>query len=140
MPDFIDQPVNERAADGMTREEYAKKLAAEPQVMTFVAGEFEQFSKGNVVLTCATECVFGYSFHRSIWKELHAKHQWRDLAVAVMKVGYFNDLSYFLLGEAATGLGLKDAATNRTTRGRALRSRPTRVARALSILRGIRNC
>ncbi|MDH4293446.1 MAG: M48 family metallopeptidase [Betaproteobacteria bacterium] len=119
VPDFIDQPVNERAADGMTREEYAKKLAAEPQVMTFVAAEFEQFSKGNVVLTCATECVFGYSFHRSIWKELHAKHQWRDLAVAVMKVGYFNDLSYFLLGEAATGLGLKDAATTYYARARA---------------------
>lgn len=28
----------------------------------------------------------------------------------MIKVGYLNDLSYFLLGEAATGLGLHDAA------------------------------
>ncbi len=77
----------------MTREEYAKKLAAEPQVMTFVAAEFDRFSKGGVVFTCTLECVFGYSFHRGTWKELHAKRQWRDLAIAVMKVGDFNDPS-----------------------------------------------
>ena len=37
---------------------------------------------------------------------------WRDLAVSVLQVGYENDLGYFMLGEAARGLGLKDAARN----------------------------
>jgi len=43
---------------------------------------------------------------------MHEKKLWRDLAVTVIKVGYLNDLSYFLLGEAANGLGLRDAARN----------------------------
>ena len=62
------------------------------------------------MLACGYECVFGYGFQRGKWKELHAGGQWRDLAIAVMKVGYLNDLSYFLLGEAAAGLGFRDVA------------------------------
>ncbi|MGE0559100.1 MAG: M48 family metallopeptidase [Burkholderiales bacterium] len=121
VPDFIDQPVNERAVGGMTREDYAKKIAAEPQVMTFVAEEFEKFRKGEVVLECGLECVFGYGFQRGTWKELHANGRWRDLAVAVMRVGYLNDLSYFLLGEAAAGLGFGDAAKIYYARAQAAR-------------------
>jgi hypothetical protein len=37
----------------------------------------------------------------------------------VMKVGYFNDLSYYLLGEAAMGLGFKDSAKLYFARARA---------------------
>lgn len=121
VPDFIDQPINERPVGGMTREDYAKKIAAEPQVMTFVAEEFEKFRKGEVVLECGYECVFGYGFQRGKWKELHAGGQWRDLAIAVMKVGYLNDLSYFLLGEAATGLGFGDVAKTYYLRAREAR-------------------
>lgn len=121
VPDFIDQSVNERAVGGMTREEYAKRIAAEPQVMTFVADEFDKFKKGEVVLECGFECVFGYGLQRSRWKAMHAQGQWRDLAIAVMKVGYLNDLSYFLLGEAATGLGLRDAAKIYYAQARAAR-------------------
>jgi hypothetical protein len=41
---------------------------------------------------------------------MHEKKSWRELAVSLVRVGYQNDLSYFLLAEAANGLGLKDAA------------------------------
>ena len=110
VPDFIGQPTNEYVVGSTTREEYTARIAAEPEVMTFVAAEFERFRKGDVVLTCGYECVLGYGFQRGAWKTLHAKNQWRELAVAVIKVGYLNDLSYFLLGEAATGLGFRDVA------------------------------
>ena len=110
IPDFIGQPSNEHVVGSTTREEYTARVAAEPEVMTFMAAEFERFRKGDVVLTCGYECVLGYGFQRSNWKTLHGKSQWRELAIAVMKTGYLNDLSYFLLGEAATGLGFRDTA------------------------------
>ncbi len=33
------------------------------------------------------------------------------MAVSVLQVGYLGDLSYFMLAEAARGLGLKEAAS-----------------------------
>jgi Zn-dependent protease with chaperone function len=112
IPDFLGQPSNEYVVGSTTREEYTARVAAEPEVMTFMAAEFERFRKGDVVLLCAYECALGYGFQRSNWKTLHDKNQWRELALAVIKVGYLNDLSYFLLGEAALGLGFRDAAKN----------------------------
>jgi Zn-dependent protease with chaperone function len=109
LPDFLGV-VNERPVGGVSREEYASRVAAEPQVMTFVAEEFERFRKGEAVFSCTTECMFAYGYQRSSWTTLHQKGQWRELAVAVVKVGYLNDLSYFLLGEAATGLGFQEVA------------------------------
>jgi len=135
-PDFLDQPVNERTVGGTTREEYAKRIAAEPQVMTFVADEFGKFSKGAVEFTCTLECVFSYGFHRGDWKVLHEKGQWRDLAVSVMKVGYHNDLSYFLLGEAATGLGFRDAAKTYYARARAAQQADKSCAGAFDTCEG----
>ncbi len=110
IPDFLGQPSNEHVVGTTTRGEYTARVAAEPEVMTFMAAEFDRFRKGEVVLTCGYECVLGYGFQRSNWKTLHSKSQWRELAIAVMKTGYLNDLSYFLLGEAATGLGFRDVA------------------------------
>ena len=110
LPDFLGMAVNERPVGGVSREEYAARVAAEPQVMTFVAEEFERFRKGEVVLECALECLFAYGYQRGSWKTMHEKNQWRELAVAVVKTGYLNDLSYFLLGEAATGLGFREIA------------------------------
>ena len=49
-------------------------------------------------------------FRSPDWKKLHGRKQWRDLAVAVLQVGYLGDLSYFMLAEAARGLGLREAA------------------------------
>ncbi|MBX3650126.1 MAG: M48 family metallopeptidase [Burkholderiales bacterium] len=121
LPDFLGMAANERPVDGVSREEYAARVAAEPQVMTFVAEEFERFRKGEVLLNCTLECVFAYGYQRGAWKTMHDKNQWRELAVAVTKVGYFNDLSYFLLGEAATGLGFREVA--KTYYARALEAR-----------------
>ncbi|MCW5575720.1 MAG: M48 family metallopeptidase [Burkholderiales bacterium] len=120
LPDFLGM-VNERPVGGVSREEYVARVAAEPEVMTFVAEEFERFRKGEAVFNCTTECVFAYGYHRGGWKILHEKGQWRELAVAVIKVGYFNDLSYFLLGEAATGLGFHEVAKTYYTRALAAR-------------------
>jgi Zn-dependent protease with chaperone function len=110
LPDFLGMAANERPLGGVSREEYAARVAREAQVMTFVAEEFERFRKGEAVFSCTTECMFSYGYQRSSWKTMHEQGQWRELAVAVVKVGYFNDLSYFLLGEAATGLGFQEVA------------------------------
>jgi Zn-dependent protease with chaperone function len=110
IPLFVGVSANERPAGTISREEYAAKVAAEPQALTFVSEEFEKFKKGEVILTCTMECGLGYTMQKSKWKQMHEKQSWRDLAVAVVKNGYLNDLTYFLLGEAAKGLGLPDAA------------------------------
>jgi Zn-dependent protease with chaperone function len=110
IPTFIGVAANERAVDGISREEYAAKIAAEGQVMTFVAEDFEKFRRGETVFTCGIDCAFGYNFQKGDWKRMHERQSWRDLAVSLLRVGYDNDLSYFLLAEAANGLGLKGAA------------------------------
>ena len=109
IPTFIGVAANERAIDSISREEYAAKIAAEGQVMTFISEDFEKFRRGETVFTCGVDCAFGYNFQKGDWKQLHEKKSWRELAVSLLRVGYQNDLSYFLLAEAANGLGLKDA-------------------------------
>ena len=94
----------------MSREEYASKVAREGETMTFLSESFERFKSGNAVFDCRAGCSFGYSAKKGDWKKLHDRQLWRDLAVSVMQVGYQSDLSYFMLAEAAKGLGLKDAA------------------------------
>jgi predicted Zn-dependent protease len=94
----------------MTREEYAAKVAREGETLTFLAEPFERFKSGAAVFDCRVECALRYGSRKSEWKRLHAKQEWRDLAVSVMQIGYLSDLSYFMLAEAAQGLGLKDAA------------------------------
>jgi len=102
-----DDPVEPQ---GISREEYAAKVAAEPQVMTFVAAEFEKFRLGDVVFQCTYECALNYTLQKGQWKRLYDRQSWRDLAVSVVRVGYLNDLSYFFLAEAAKGLGNPEAA------------------------------
>ncbi len=110
IPSFIGVAANEREIDSISREEYAAKIAAEGQVMTFIVEDFEKFRRGETRFTCGLDCAFGYNFQRGDWKQLHEKKAWRDLAASLLRIGYQNDLSYFLLAEAANGLGLKDAA------------------------------
>jgi len=116
IPTFIGMAANERAVGSISREEYAAKIAAEGQVMTFIAEDFEKFRRGETVFTCGLDCAFGYNFQKGDWKLMHEKKSWRELAVSLVRVGYQNDLSYFLLAEAANGLGLKDAAKTYYTR------------------------
>jgi predicted Zn-dependent protease len=97
-------------ADQKERSEYAAKLANEPDTLTFLAEPFERFKSGKAVFQCRTECALRYGTRKPDWKRLHEKKQWRELAVSVMQTEYLSDLSYFMLAEAARGMGLKDAA------------------------------
>jgi Zn-dependent protease with chaperone function len=94
----------------LSPEEYAAKVAREPATLTFLAEPFERFKRGDTVFDCRLQCSLAYERRKDSWKELHQRALWRDLAVSVLQVGYENDLGYFMLGEAARGLGLKDAA------------------------------
>jgi Zn-dependent protease with chaperone function len=109
LPDFVGN-ANERIAGSVSRAEYAARVAAQPEAMTFVADEFEKFRRGEIVFNCRTECAFGYAYRKGDWKAFHEQRAWRDLAISVIKVGYLNDLSYFMLAEAAKGLGLEDVS------------------------------
>ncbi|HEX2828477.1 MAG TPA: M48 family metallopeptidase [Burkholderiales bacterium] len=119
LPDFLSPNPSERPAGTASRTDYVARVAAEPEVMTFVSEDFDRFKSGKAVFSCTTECALAYGFQKSTWKTLYEKHQWRDLALRVMKVGYDNDLSYFLLAEAANGMGLKDAAATYRRRAKA---------------------
>ncbi len=93
----------------ITREEYAKRQAND--TLTFLSEPYERFRSGTAVFDCRVQCGFGYARKKGEWKALHDRAAWRDLAVSVMQVGYLSDLSYFMLGEAARGLGLGEAAS-----------------------------
>ena len=110
VPSFLGTEYVQKGQAGPTRQEYAERVAASPETMTFVAEPFEKFKRGESLFECRFECMVGYGMNRGTWKELYDRKAWRDLAVAVLKVGYQSDLSYFLLAEAASGLGLKEAA------------------------------
>jgi predicted Zn-dependent protease len=110
IPDFLSANPSERPAGTLSRADYAARVSAEPQAMTFLSADFERFRSGEAVLACGVECALSYTFQKSTWKTLHEKQAWRELAIRVIKVGYENDLSYHLLAEAAKGLGLRDAA------------------------------
>ncbi len=104
---------NERVvtrAGELSPQEYAAKVAKEGDTLTFLAEPFERFRSGKAVFDCRAECALRYGTRKSDWKELHGKQQWRELAISVMQTGYLSDLSYFMLAEAAQGLGLRDAA------------------------------
>jgi Zn-dependent protease with chaperone function len=108
------EAVNERVVTRPgepTREEFAARVANEPTTMSFLAEPFEKFKRGETVFDCRAQCAFSYSRRTGDWKKLHDRKLWRDLAVSVLQVGYLGDLSYFMLGEAARGLGLREAAS-----------------------------
>src|SRR5437016_5250823 len=115
-PSFLSskEAVNERVVTrpgAPTREEFAARVANEPTTMSFLAEPFDKFKRGETVFDCRAQCAFSYSRRTSDWKKLHDRRLWRDLAVAVLQVGYLGDLSYFMLAEAARGLGLREAAS-----------------------------
>lgn len=107
IPSFVGAGAKTNAAE---REAYAAKVAAQPDAMSFVSAPFEQFRRGETVLDCQLACLVSYGIHRGDWRKLYDRKAWRDLAVGVLQVGYLNDLSYFLLAEAAAGMSLPGAA------------------------------
>jgi len=94
----------------LTREEYAAKMAKEGETMTFLAEPFERFKRGETRFDCTHGCEALFATKRAEWKKLHETQQWRLLVNSVLQVGYQGDYSYFMLAEAAKGLGLPQAA------------------------------
>jgi hypothetical protein len=92
------------------RTAYATKVSAQADTMTFLSEDFDRFRRGDVVLSCSFGCAMSYAYHSGDWKALHEKRAWRELVVSIVRVGHPNDLSYFLLAEAAAGLKLEVAA------------------------------
>jgi predicted Zn-dependent protease len=114
-PRFLNaaEGANERVvtrAGEMTRDEYAAKVAKEGETLTFLSEPFEKFKRGDTVFDCRVQCGISYAKRKSDWKRLHDRQQWRDLAVSVLQASYLSDYSYFMLAEAAKGMGLKEAA------------------------------
>jgi predicted Zn-dependent protease len=114
-PSFLSakEGMNERSVTKpgeMTRDEYARAASTQADTMTFLAEPFERFKSGAAKFDCRAGCAFSYGSKKGDWKKLHGQGRWRDLALSVIQVGYLSDLSYFMLAESASGLGLKDAA------------------------------
>jgi len=114
-PNFLSVPEakNERIVvrpGEESREAYAKRTAKTAESMTFVAAEVERFRRGEVIFTCTFECAITYRSNKGEWPTYHRNGAWRELAVSVMRADTLSDLSYFMLGEAAHGLGFEDAA------------------------------
>lgn len=67
----------------------------------------DQFMEGRANLTVTFPPWPGYRTElRGIW----LRQDWKALAKKTIELGWDNDLSWFYLGEAARGLGLRDAA------------------------------
>jgi len=114
-PNFLSVPEakNERIVvrpGEESREDYAKRTAKTADAMTFVAGEVDRFRRGEVVFSCTFACSITYRSNKRDWPAYHRDGAWRELAVSVMRADTLSDLSYFMLGEAAHGLGFEDAA------------------------------
>jgi predicted Zn-dependent protease len=92
------------------RAAYVAKVAKEREHLTLFAEAADRFTSGGVVLECRSECAQRYNVRKSEWRRLHQQQQWRELAASVIQAGYLSDLSYFMLGEAARGMGHKEAA------------------------------
>jgi predicted Zn-dependent protease len=121
-PSFLasSEALNERVVSKpgeLTREEYAKREATD--TLTFLSEPFERFKSGKAAFDCTVACSLSYARAKDEWHSLHEKQAWRDLAVSVMQVGYLGELSYFMLGEAARGLGFQEAADAYYQRSRA---------------------
>jgi len=107
--DAANERVVNRAGEE-SREDYARRTAKSADAMTFVAGEIERFRRGEVVFTCTFACSITYRSNKGEWPAYHRAGAWRELAVSVMRADTLSDLSYFMLAEAAHGLGFEDAA------------------------------
>src|SRR4051812_22177776 len=75
-PSFLSakEGVNERVVTKpgeMTREEYARTAARQPEAMTFVSEPFERFKSGAASFECRAACVLSYGSKKGDWKKLH---------------------------------------------------------------------
>jgi hypothetical protein len=70
----------------------------------------DRVAAGNASLDCTITCTHSYIFNQRKLFAMYAANDWRHLAVAVVNSGYRMDVTYFLLGSAAQGLGNFQAA------------------------------
>jgi hypothetical protein len=66
--------------------------------------------RGEIRLTCGASCAGYYGAFRKQQRARYDRHQWKDLALDVARIGYRINQSYFYLGRAAEGLGHVEAA------------------------------
>ena len=65
---------------------------------------------GKLNLTCGVLCSLQWNFQVGSINALDVAERWPDLATAVMKISYGNDLADYYLGQSAQGLGYHEAA------------------------------
>ena len=74
------------------------------------AAILKMIESGTVRLECSLACSHDFIFQqRKIYAQF-AVGDWRGLAVAIYKTQFRKDISYYMLGVAAQGLGYHDAA------------------------------
>ncbi len=108
--------IDPNASSSLTSE---KPTIDPTQAMAFYSQDYDAIKDGEAELKC-TNCSFSFYLKHSDIKKLHAQQDWRGLAQKVIKVGYKFDLSYYYLGEAARGLGMKESAKVYYTKAREL--------------------
>jgi hypothetical protein len=67
---------------------------------------------GRPVLDCRKDCLSEWRVVQPKAMQLEATGRWSDLAVAVIRSGYQDDLSLYYLGRAAEGMGFYAAAAS----------------------------
>lgn len=88
----------------------ADALFADTGPLMLHTPEFEQFSNGQVTLTCEGPCALAFALTHGEWKSTYDKGQWRQLVQKVVSSNYHFDVTYFYLGRAAEVLGYRDHA------------------------------
>jgi hypothetical protein len=69
------------------------------------------FRTGQATLSCATgQCLIAWNVTRPTARETAAENNLEDLAALVLAADFDNDLGYYYLGMAASGLGYREAA------------------------------
>lgn len=81
----------------------AMPVGGEPQLL-------EDIKAGRVVLDCSITCGPIYIFNQAtVWKKFQSS-DWQGLGIEVAKSGWRQDITYFLLGVSAEGMGAYEAA------------------------------
>jgi hypothetical protein len=71
---------------------------------------FDRFAAGEVELQCRFDCSYTYEENASYIAQLYNNKMWRELAVLISHIGYRQNLTWYMLGVSADGLGYRDAA------------------------------
>jgi tetratricopeptide (TPR) repeat protein len=70
----------------------------------------DDLKHGRTNLDCDNLCALSFINKQSDLYALDMAENWKDLAIAVARIGHGEDLAYYYLGQAAQGLGYHEAA------------------------------